>query len=94
MVLRKWLICFPACLGPNNLISLVDLCGVDSLFPQGYLVLLVVVDWCHVLDDSQENWHCVFWKASSSVSVEESTMRTVKTRIRERLTGAMLHNQK
>lgn len=94
MALRKWLICFPACFGPNYLISLVDLCGVDSLFPQRYLVLLVVVDWRHVLDDSQENGHSVFWKAGSSVSVEESTMRTVKAHIWGIFTGAMLHNQK
>lgn len=79
MVFSEWLVCFPACLGPNDLISLVDLCWVDSLFSYRNLVLLVVVDGCHVLDDSEEDWHSVFGEAGSSVSVKWSAMGTVQT---------------
>lgn len=81
MAFREWLICFPTCLGPNYLISLVDLGWVDSLFPQRNLVLLVVVDGRHVLDDSEEDWHSVFGEAGSSVSVKGSARGTVGTRI-------------
>lgn len=77
----KWLICCAASLDPNDLISLVDLCRVDTLFPQRHLILLIVVDWRHVLDDSEENRHGVFWKASASVSMKVSAMRTVGSRI-------------
>jgi hypothetical protein len=93
MAFSEWLVCLPACFRPNDLISLVDLCWVHALFPQRHLVLFVVVDWRHVLDDSEEDWHGVFWEAGSGVSVKGSAMRTVGTRISGELTGAMLRNQ-
>jgi hypothetical protein len=81
MILRKWLICYTASGNPDNPISLVDLCRVDSLFSKRHFVLLVVVYWCHFLNDSEEYRYSIAWEARSSMSVIVLAMTTVEAHI-------------
>ena len=56
-------------LHPDDLVGLVDLCWIDALVSQWHLVLLVVVDWSHLLDDAEENRDCILWKLCSCVPI-------------------------
>jgi hypothetical protein len=47
----------------------VDLCWIDALFSQWHFVLLVVMDWSHLLDDAEEDRDCILWKLCSCVPI-------------------------
>lgn len=56
-------------INPHDLIFSINLRGIDALLPQWDLVLFVIVDRRHLLDNPDEYRDCVFREMSSGVSI-------------------------